>query len=160
MPNIYMHSFLQLSIITCYAYPTPPFWFTMAVICVFKIIILFLGMKRVKEKGRKGKTQTHIFPPLCLRLKWKCKHFRLRLGTKYESKDFFMAKIRDYKMNGTILLGVDAGYGIMNVMILNNGWVKASQTIGKRKTASTKAFRTWIRQSKEIKARGIKGRRW
>ena len=53
-----------------------------------------------------------------------------------------MAKIRDYKMNRTILLGVDAGYGIMNVMILNNGWVKASQTIGKRKTAAAKAFRT------------------
>ena len=29
----------------------------------------------------------------------------------YESEDFFMTKIRDYNMNGTIILGVDAGYG-------------------------------------------------
>ena len=30
---------------------------------------------------------------------------------KKESEDFDMAKIRDYNMNGTIILGVDAGYG-------------------------------------------------
>ncbi len=28
--------------------------------------------------------QTHIYHPLCLRLKGKCKHFHLRLGAKYE----------------------------------------------------------------------------
>lgn len=28
-----------------------------------------------------------------------------------ESEDFDMTKIRDYNMNGTIILGVDAGYG-------------------------------------------------
>ena len=32
-------------------------------------------------------------------------------NNNYESEDFFMTKIRDYNMNGTIILGVDAGYG-------------------------------------------------
>lgn len=33
------------------------------------------------------------------------------MNNNYESEDFDMAKIRDYNMNGTIILGVDAGYG-------------------------------------------------
>ena len=33
------------------------------------------------------------------------------IKNNYESEDFFMTKIRDYNMNGTIILGVDAGYG-------------------------------------------------
>jgi plasmid segregation protein ParM len=32
-------------------------------------------------------------------------------NTKDESEDKNMTKIRDYNMNGTIILGVDAGYG-------------------------------------------------
>ena len=40
--------------------------------------------ERLKEKRRKGKMQTHIFHPLCLRLKRKCLHFHLRLGANYE----------------------------------------------------------------------------
>ena len=32
-------------------------------------------------------------------------------NNNYEREDFFMTKIRDYNMNGTIILGVDAGYG-------------------------------------------------
>ena len=32
-------------------------------------------------------------------------------NNKHESEDFDMAKLRDYNMNGIIILGVDAGYG-------------------------------------------------
>ena len=32
-------------------------------------------------------------------------------NNNHESEDFDMTKIRDYNMNGTIILGVDAGYG-------------------------------------------------
>lgn len=37
--------------------------------------------------------------------------FRERLQHKYESEESNMTKLRDYVMNGTIILGVDAGYG-------------------------------------------------
>ena len=35
----------------------------------------------------------------------------LMKNNNHESEDFDMTKIRDYNMNGTIILGVDAGYG-------------------------------------------------
>jgi plasmid segregation protein ParM len=37
--------------------------------------------------------------------------FSEKLRTQYESEENDMTKIRDYNMNGTIILGVDAGYG-------------------------------------------------
>ena len=33
------------------------------------------------------------------------------MNNNHESEDFDMAKLREYNMNGTIILGVDAGYG-------------------------------------------------
>ena len=49
---------------------------------------IYTALERmVKEKRRKDNKQTHISHFLCLRLKGKCRHFRLGPGVNYDTKN-------------------------------------------------------------------------